>query len=96
MAMYPLSVCPPLLLLPPALEQISTRLPVLGEQQAPGVTAFLLGTYPDEVRTALRTSKPNDAVTSTFWLDVVMPVYVGRDICASRGGGGGFGILALV
>jgi len=66
MATYSLSVRPPPLLLLPAPEQISTRL--LAEQQASGVTAFLLGTCPDEVRRALRTFKPNDAVTSTFRL----------------------------
>jgi len=38
-----------------------------------GVTAFLLGTCPDEVRTALRTFKPNDAVTSTFRLGNAIP-----------------------
>ena len=71
MATYSLSVRPPPLLLLPAPEQISTRL--LAEQQAPGVTTFLLGTCPDEVRRALRTFKPNDAVTSTFRLGNAIP-----------------------
>ena len=56
----------PSLLPLPGPEQISIRL--LAEQQAPGVTEFLLGTYPDEVRTAPGTYKPNDVVTLTFRL----------------------------
>jgi len=56
---------PELLPLPPP-EQIATE--TLAEQPAAREIAFLLGTYPDVVRTALRTHEPSGVVTFAFRL----------------------------
>jgi arginyl-tRNA synthetase len=56
---------PELLPLPPP-EQIATE--TLAEQPAAREIAFLLGTYPDVVRTALRTREPSGVVTFAFRL----------------------------
>ena len=54
-----------LLPLPP-LEQIAAE--TLAEQPAAREIAFLLGAYPDVVRTALRTHEPSGVVTFAFRL----------------------------
>ncbi|KAI0246849.1 hypothetical protein BJV78DRAFT_1286027 [Lactifluus subvellereus] len=56
---------PELLPLPPP-EQIAAE--TLAEQPAAREIAFLLGTYPDVVRTALRTHEPSGVVTFAFRL----------------------------
>jgi arginyl-tRNA synthetase len=56
---------PELLPLPPP-EQIATE--TLADQPAARDIAFLLGTYPDVVRTALRTHEPSGVVTFAFRL----------------------------
>jgi len=56
----------PELLPVPAPEQIAAE--TLAEQPAAREITFLLGTYPDEVRTALRTHEPSGVVTFAFRL----------------------------
>jgi arginyl-tRNA synthetase len=56
---------PELLPLPPPAENAAEK---FAEHAAAREIAFLLGTYPDVVRTALRTHKPSGVVTFAFRL----------------------------